>query len=93
MDFACLRARLVIEVDGGIHDRPDVAVRDLERNAELQRQGFHVLRFSNKRVETELETVVAEIDAAIRASLPNLKQPASTPSQPFPLEGKGFSDI
>ncbi|MCS6622708.1 DUF559 domain-containing protein [Roseibacterium beibuensis] len=92
VDFACLRAKLVIEVDGGVHERADVALRDLERDAWLHGQGFRVFRIPNRRVETELDAVVSEIEAAIRASLPRLKQPASTPSQPFPLEGKGFSD-
>lgn len=93
VDFACLRAKLVIEVDGGVHERTDVALRDLERDAWLSGQGFRVLRVSNERVEKDLDAVVSEIEAAIRASLSNIKQPASTPSQPFPLEGKGFSDF
>jgi very-short-patch-repair endonuclease len=93
VDFVCLRAKLVIEVDGGVHERPDVALRDLERDGWLNSQGFHVLRIPNARIEKDLEAVVGEIEAAIRASLANLKQPASTPSQPFPLEGKGFSDF
>ncbi|HYD27624.1 endonuclease domain-containing protein [Brevundimonas sp.] len=93
VDFACLRAKLVIEVDGGVHERTDVALRDLERDGWLNSQGFRVLRVPNARVEQDLHAVVSEIEAAIRASLPNLTQPASTPSQPFPLEGKGFSDF
>ena len=93
VDFACLRAKLVIEVDGGVHERGDVALRDAERDAWLAGQGFRVLRISSKRVERERDAVATEIEAAIRASLSNLKQSAPTPSQPFPLEGKGFSDV
>jgi len=40
VDFACLRARLVIEVDGGVHERTDVALRDLERERGWQDRGF-----------------------------------------------------
>ncbi len=93
VDFACLRAKLVIEVDGGVHERTDVALRDIERDAWLTSEGFRVIHIPNARVENDLDAVVTEIEAAIHASLPNLKQPASTPSQPFPLEGKGFSDF
>ena len=93
VDFACLRAKLVIEVDGGVHERTDVALRDLERDNWLKSEGFRVIRIPNARVENDLDAVVTEIEAAIRASVPNLKQPATTPSQPFPLEGKGFSDL
>ena len=91
VDFACLRAKLVIEVDGGVHDRTDVALRDLERDAWLASQGFRVMRISNKRVESELDAVILEIDSAIRAKVRT--QSAPTPSQPFPLEGKGSSDL
>jgi very-short-patch-repair endonuclease len=92
VDFACLRAKLVIEVDGGVHERTDVALRDLERDAWLQGEGFRILRIPNERVANDIDLVVSEIEAVIRASVPNIKQPASTPSQPFPLEGKGSSE-
>ena len=90
VDFACLRAKLVIEVDGGIHDRTDVAFRDLERDAWLQSEGFRVLRIPNARIEQDIEAVVGEIQAAIRASLPDLKQPATTPSPTLPPRGEGL---
>jgi len=93
VDFVCLRAKLVIEVDGGVHELTDVALRHLDRDTWLKSQGFRVLRIPNARIDKELDTVVSEIEAAIRASVPTLKQPATTPSQPFPLEGKGFSDL
>ena len=60
IDFACLRARLVIEVDGGVHDRTDVAVRDLERDAWLATQGYRVLRIDSRRIPEELDSVVAD---------------------------------
>ncbi len=93
VDFACLPAKLVIEVDGGVHDLTDVALRDLKRDAWLTSQGFRVLRIPNKRIENDLETVVAEISQAVGVSLPLTSARASTPSQPFPLEGKGSSEI
>ena len=39
VDFVCHRACLVIEVDGGIHQREDVALRDVERDDWLRSQG------------------------------------------------------
>lgn len=57
-DFACLQARLLIEVDGGQHmDAP----ADAGRDAFLRREGFHVLRFWNNEVMTNLEGVRALI--------------------------------
>ena len=45
VDFVCLKARLVIEVDGGQHNQDEIAAYDKERSAWLQREGFRVLRF------------------------------------------------
>ena len=92
-DFACHSARLVIEVDGGIHSRTDVAVRDLDRDAWFSTQGYRVLRIPNRRVIEKPEAVVAEIAEIAGVSLPGGDQSAHTPSQPFPLEGTGFSEV
>ena len=93
VDFACLRKRLVIEVDGGVHDVTEVALRDLKRDEWLASEGYRVLRIPAKRVETDIDGVVADIAKSIGVYVPPGAAPASTPSQPFPLEGKGSSDV
>jgi len=93
VDFACHSARLVIEVDGGVHDRTDVALRDLERDKWFATQGYRVIRIPTKRIETEVDSVVAAIAKAAGVFVPPGSARASTPSQPFPLEGKGSSEI
>lgn len=93
VDFACHSAKLVIEVDGGVHNRTDVAMRDLTRDEWLTSQGYRVLRFPTQRVEREIDTVVAEIAKAAGVYVPPGYARASTPSQPFPLEGKGSSEL
>jgi very-short-patch-repair endonuclease len=65
-DFAIHDAGLVIEVDGGWHDRPDAQLRDIERDVWLGAQGYRVLRFGNQRVLDDLGSVVD----AILKSLP-----------------------
>ena len=65
VDSVCHRADLVIEVDGGVHERPDVAVRDLERDAWLVSQGYIVLRFSTREVENDIDGVVSAIQNAV----------------------------
>ncbi|MFZ4163770.1 endonuclease domain-containing protein [Brevundimonas sp. NPDC058933] len=120
VDFACLRARLVIEVDGGVHNRMDVALRDLKRDEWLTSQGYGILRIDSRRIPHDLDAVIAEITQAIRLKAPlplegegvggwgeaashlemtqeaqsrlprsNNQPPASTPTQPSPLEGEG----
>jgi very-short-patch-repair endonuclease len=48
VDFCCTRAKLCIEVDGGIHDQQ--RERDEERTAWLEAMGYRVLRFANEEV-------------------------------------------
>jgi very-short-patch-repair endonuclease len=72
VDFYCAEARLVIEVDGGIHHEQTEA--DIFRSQELEAQGYRVIRFTNQRVGSDLESVLADIQAACqsKAPLPNL---------------------
>ena len=61
-DFAAISERLVVEVDGGQHAE---SAHDLERDAYLRSQGFHVLRFWNHEVLTNLEGVLSVIYGAL----------------------------
>ena len=64
VDFVCLSARLVIEVDGPSHEL--TADADTRRTCWLEDQGFRVLRFSNDQVMCELAGVVQTIGAVLR---------------------------
>ncbi len=57
-DFACMDAKLLVEVDGGQHQDNDY---DVQRDAELKAIGFTVLRFWNNQVLQETEDVLEEI--------------------------------
>jgi very-short-patch-repair endonuclease len=50
VDFVCLAAWLIVEVDGGIHQEIGQAEYDGGRTHELQEDGFLVLRFTNDEV-------------------------------------------
>ena len=58
-DFACLQARLLIELDGASHDTKEEA--DKARESYLQRMGYNILRFSNAEVFQNPEGVVTLI--------------------------------
>jgi very-short-patch-repair endonuclease len=64
VDFACLKERLLIEIDGGQHGVQ--AEQDAQRTAWLERRGFRVLRFWNNDVlgntEGVLEMIVRALD-------------------------------
>ncbi len=60
-DFYCHEKRLIIEVDGGIHDQERTSEQDLNRTAELNRFGISVIRFRNEQVFNQLDQVLCEI--------------------------------
>ena len=62
-DSACLKARLILEVDGGQHATQQE--HDHTRTSEIERDGFRVLRFSNREVLYETEAVVEAIRNAL----------------------------
>ena len=59
LDFYCPACKLVVEVDGKIHDRQ--IDYDDARSSKLAEYGYRVLRFSNERVIDDLPEVLAEI--------------------------------
>jgi imidazole glycerol-phosphate synthase subunit HisF len=54
--------KLVIEVDGSIHNRTDIKINDEERQVNLQNDGLVVLRFQNEEVTETLEKVILKIE-------------------------------
>ncbi|ATS18944.1 hypothetical protein BRW62_09545 [Parathermosynechococcus lividus PCC 6715] len=81
-DFYCHEAKLVIELDGGIHQAQ--IERDRDRDAWMQSQNLRVLRLTNEQVLENLETV---LQAILNALTPNLSPwgEGSLPSPPAPL--------
>ncbi len=60
-DFICLKAKLIIEVDGLIHQLPANKANDEERTKWLKEKGFEVIRFTNEEVIGDTENVLAKI--------------------------------
>ena len=60
-DFACVTAKIVIEVDGEYHNKPEQQQDDLWRTEFLERNGFRVIRFSNDEVIYHLSAVINHI--------------------------------
>ena len=73
LDFVCLEAMLVIEVDGGQHG--DHAASDMIRTAALAKAGFRVLRFWNNEVLNEIEAVKESIWQALHNPSPSHPSP------------------
>jgi very-short-patch-repair endonuclease len=66
-DFYCPAAKLVIELDGSVHDSETAQQQDAERMAYLVSLGLRVVRFENRAVMANLEGVLCEIKRQARA--------------------------
>ncbi len=64
VDFYCASERLVIEVDGSVHDAAEAKASDQVRNEKLQQLGYIVLRIRNDEVFEAPELVLQKIAAA-----------------------------
>ena len=64
-DFYCHKLKLVIEVDGSIHSKKEVKDFDVQREKDLTDWGYTVVRFSNQKVLTEMESVLDEINSFV----------------------------
>jgi very-short-patch-repair endonuclease len=67
VDFYCPAARLVIEIDGEVHNTPDNRRADEARERWLQARGLHILRVNNDALGHNLPEVLDRI----RRLLPN----------------------
>jgi len=65
VDFLAPTARLVVEVDGGYHERRRRA--DARRDRVLRRLGYRVLRLSNELVLSDLPQALQQVQDALRA--------------------------
>ncbi|MCF8309423.1 MAG: endonuclease domain-containing protein [Bacteroidales bacterium] len=64
VDFYCHQLKLVIEVDGDIHNFQKEY--DLGRNIEIEKYGIKVLRFKNSQIERHIDKVINTICEEMR---------------------------
>jgi len=67
-DFACMAARLVIELDGSLHNTDEHRVRDERRTRWLESEGFRVIRFWNNDLTHSMDGVLETVYAALYGS-------------------------
>jgi very-short-patch-repair endonuclease len=66
VDFACLTAKLVVEVDGATHGSPAALGHDADRTRVLESAGFRVIRIGNADIRDNLDGVLESILAAVQ---------------------------
>ncbi len=64
-DFYCPKLKLVIEVDGGIHEILENQAYDIGRNDILNDFGIKVIRFTNEQIIDDIEIVIKNIEKEI----------------------------
>jgi very-short-patch-repair endonuclease len=68
-DFACVVARLLIEIDGSQHAEERKKVRDEARTRWLEKEGYRVLRFWNNDIAKNIDGVMEAVYAALHGLL------------------------
>ncbi len=58
-DFCSMAARLIVAIDGEVHDRATAPARDAVRDAFMITQGFEVVRIAAKDVLKNMDGVIA----------------------------------
>ena len=66
VDFYCHTKKLVIEIDGSIHDLEEIKIKDKLRQKELEVLGLIVIRFTTKEITNELESVLETIEKHLK---------------------------
>ncbi|MDO9391176.1 MAG: DUF559 domain-containing protein [bacterium] len=63
-DFYCGDQRLVVEIDGGIHETQKD--NDNKRETALKKNGLRIIRFSNQEVINNLDRVLQKLKIYVR---------------------------
>ncbi len=65
VDFVCLSKHLIVEIDGGYHNMPEVKEADEWRTKQLNRLGYKVIRFTNEEVLCDTDNVLKKIQLTL----------------------------
>ena len=87
VDFYCAKRKLVIEIDGPIHDLQEVTARDDERTKILQEYGLKIIRFTNIEVEKDFERVCRIIKEEL--GIPQCSNDFTPTPGRIPFQGQG----
>ena len=64
-DFYCHKLKLIVEVDGSIHNEPDIKEIDETGQKDLEKPGYTIIRFTNLQVMKKPEEVIKIITEKI----------------------------
>jgi very-short-patch-repair endonuclease len=76
VDFYCHELRLVVEIDGSVHDEPGRRLLDAQRQEDLEDLGLRFIRFRAEDVAADAAIVVAKLATAISSLAANVVSPS-----------------
>ena len=82
VDFICRKLNLIIEIDGGSHLLK--GSEDYEKQKELEKLGYNILRFSEAEVVVRMDIVIEKIEYAIYSIECELNNETNPPPSHFP---------
>ena len=88
-DFVCLKKRLVIEIDGLIHQLPEIKEKDEFRQSWLESIGFTVLRFTNDEVLADIDAVLNQVQKTLHNQKDYNEQRSAEEVPPSGARGRG----
>ena len=71
LDFYCHSLKLVIEVDGSIHEVEEVKENDDRRQKELEKEGLTLIRFTNNEIKLRAEEVIEKTEIYLKEKIKN----------------------
>ena len=66
VDIYCHAEKLVIEIDGSIHEEESIKIKDKIRQKDLEEPGLKVIRFSTKEIMQNLKSVLKTIEKNLK---------------------------
>ena len=66
VDFYCHSLKLVIEIDGEIHNKSDIKINDALRQSQIESFGIKIIRFTNQQAINTPEIILQSISDRIK---------------------------
>ena len=60
-DFYCHELKIVIEIDGSVHNLKEVKELDMVREGDINSFGIKVIRFQNSEIRNNIENVINQL--------------------------------
>jgi imidazole glycerol-phosphate synthase subunit HisF len=74
VDFFCYKVKLIIEIDGSVHTNDDIKKNDINKQKDLEKLGYTVIRFTNIEIDKRVEKALDKISEIVNNLIKNKLQ-------------------